>query len=427
MRIFPEHLRNRDFRRLWLSNGFSWQGFWMELLVLGWLALELTNAPWKVAFLGFIRSLPLLLGAFTSVITDRFSRRNLLVALQLVIIGGIGILVLLSLLGALRFWHIAAVSFINGTVFTLDWPTRRALFPDLVGREHVIDAMLLENINVGASWFIGPLAGGALLHWFGASGALLVTFGTYGGSLVMLLRLKTSSRAPSRATGWADAARRMREGLRYVRGIPRIGGVLLFTVLMNAWVFPFHALVPVFARDVLGTGPLGMGILAGSYGLGVLIGLGLVHRGRQYMSDSAIFFAGCMLCGAAVLCFSFSVLFSLSLLLVVVAGVGHASFSTMQTGIALTESSDDMRGRVMAVVVLAIGGGLVGSLQCLAMVAAIGAPLTVAIMSLSAVVGMGAVAILLPGFVRTERRRGGRRGGGSRRGLRCQRNEIMLI
>jgi len=204
MRIFPKHLRQRDFVSLWLSNGFSWQGLWMEVLVLGWLALKLTNAPWKVALIGFVRAMPLLLGAFTSVITDRFPRRNLLVVLQLLIIGSIGSLLVLAWLGTLQFWHIVAVSFLNGTVFTLDWPTRRVLFPDLVGREHVIDAMLLENINLGAAWFVGPLAGGALLHRFGASGALLVVLAIYCGSLVMLARLRTRSTAPSRASETAS-------------------------------------------------------------------------------------------------------------------------------------------------------------------------------------------------------------------------------
>ena len=372
----------------------------MEVLVLGWLALELANAPWKVALIGFMRTMPLLLGAFTSVITDRFTRRNLLVVLQLLIIGSIGSLLVLAWLGTLQFWHIAAVSFINGTVFTLDWPTRRALCPDLVGREHVIDAMLLENINLGAAWFVGPLAGGALLHRFGASGALLVVLAIYCGSLVMLARLRTTSTAPSRAGGWTDAARRIREGLHYVRRIPRIRGVLLLTVIMNAWIFPFQVLVPVFARDVLGTGPLGLGVLAGSFGLGVLVGLAFVNWGRQHVSDPVLYVVGCLLCAVAVLCFSFSRLFSLSLVLVVVAGVGQAGFSTMQSGIVLTDSSDDMRGRVMALVVLAIGGGLLGSLQCIGMVATLGAPLTVTIMSLSAVISTVAVAVLSPGFVR---------------------------
>ena len=400
MRIFPKHLRQRDFVSLWLSNGFSWQGLWMEVLVLGWLALELTNAPWKVALIGFVRAMPLLLGAFTSVITDRFPRRNLLVVLQLLIIGSIGSLLVLAWLGTLQFWHIVAVSFLNGTVFTLDWPTRRALFPDLVGREHLIDAMLLENINLGAAWFVGPLAGGALLHRFGASGALLVVLAIYCGSLVMLARLRTTSTAPSRAGGWTDAARRIWEGLHYVRRIPRIRGVLLLTAIMNAWVFPFQALVPVFARDVLGTGPLGLGVLVGSYGLGVLVGLGFVHWGRKHVSDPALYVIGCLLCAVMVLCFSFSRLFSLSLVLMVVAGIGQAGFSTMQSGIVLTDSSDDMRGRVMAVVVLAIGGGLLGSIQCTAMVATLGAPLTVAILSLSAVISTVAVAVLSPGFFR---------------------------
>jgi Na+/melibiose symporter-like transporter len=400
---FPTLLRNRDFFRLWLSNGLWWNAGWVELIVLGWLALELTDSPWQVAMVGLVRALPMLLGFFTSWITDHFRRRKLLVVLQGAVLLGLGTLAALYGFGALRYWHIVAVSLLHGMIFTLDWPTRRALFPDLVGRENVIDAMMIDNMNLGVAWCIGSLAGGGLLYWVGAGGALCFSMVLGCSSLVLLLSLKTNSVAPSRPAGWSDNLQRLRDGLRYVRRKPRIRGVLLVTVLMNAYVFPVHALMPVFARDILGSGPLGLGILSGAHGIGILIGLVAVRRGRRHLPDTWLFAAGCLLGSAAFLGFSFSTHYGLSLALVLIAGMGHSGFGTMQSGIILTDTNDEMRGRAMAALVLAIGGGPLGSLQSTGMVASLGAPLTVAVMAFSAMVGILAVILLLPGFVRRNR------------------------
>ena len=78
-------LANGDFVRLWLANGLWWQAMWMEMLVLGWLALDLTDSPWWVQVVGFYRSIPLLfIGLFGSAISDRYKRRHLIVFLQTV-------------------------------------------------------------------------------------------------------------------------------------------------------------------------------------------------------------------------------------------------------------------------------------------------------------------------------------------------------
>lgn len=396
-------IRNRDFRCLLCSNGLWWQSLWMEQLVMGWLVLELTDTPWMVAMLGFVRAVPLLFGAFTSPITDHFRRRTLLVALQVVMIAGFSALAMLYSLGRLQFRHIAIVALVNGACWTLDWPTRRSIFPDLVGKERVIDAMVLESISLGLAFFLGPLAGGMLMEYAGAGGALLVLVALCLGSLAFLLALRTSSQSPSRSSGQAAGIQRLRDGLHYIRRKPQVRGVLFITIFMNAWVFPFQTLMPVFARDVLGRGPLGLGVLSGAYGLGMLLGLPLVHRTRQYGNDALLFAGGSLLCAGLVFGFACSGIYGLSTALMFCAGIGQASFSVLQSGIILTEINDDMRGRVMAVLVLAIGAAPVGGLQSIGMVARFGAPTTVAVMAATAALGILGVMGLQRGYVRSPR------------------------
>lgn len=396
-------LRNRDFRHLWISNGLWWLGLGVELVLFGWLALELTNSPWMVALLGFIRAAPHLLGVFTSAITDRFRRRDLLIVLQAIIVSGISILAVLSWFGSLMYWHLAVISLIHGTCWTLDWSTRRSLYPDLVGKERIIDAMLLDNVILNIARCLGPMLGGILISYSGVRGAFLLNVLFVAGGLVLLLSLRTTARAPSSPSGPKDAYRRLVEGLHYVRRKPRIRGVLLITLFMNMWVFPFLTLVPVFVRDILGRGPVSLGAMTSTFGLGTLVGLLAVRWFRRYRGDSMIFAAGSLVCAVGFASFSFSGIFELSLALIFIAGIGTAGFSVMQSGIILSDSSSEMRGRSMAAAVLAIGGAPLGALQSIGMVFFFGAPATVAMMSLLGFAGIAAVSLYLPGFFGSER------------------------
>lgn len=395
-----EPLQNRDFVRLWLATGIWWQGMWMEQLVLGWMALDLTDSAWWVALVGFFRSLPLLfVGLFGVAVTDRFKRRSLIAVLQLLNTAGIGLLVLMLWLGGLDYWHIVAVSFANGAGWGLDWPTRRALIPDLVGKGRVVDAMVLENSIQSLTRVSGPLIAGSLLATLGNMGSLLMLCGMGATALFILLGMKTDSQAQATPRGFAPSLRRMREGLGYVHRQRRILGVLLITVAMNVWAFPFLTLLPVFARDVLHQGPFGLGLLGAANGMGSCLGLVVVHLGRKIWSNEMLFAGGSILSCLGLVCFAASTSFYLSAMLLFIGGIGQAGFSIMQSGIILVEATEEMRGRAMGTLVLAIGAGPFGRLQAGGMAQMWGAPLAVGTMAGLAGLATLAVGLLLAGFI----------------------------
>lgn len=394
-------LRNRDFLLLWLANGLWWQAMWTEQIVFGWLALDLTNSAWWVALLGFFRSVPMLfLGPLSAAITDRFKRRSLILGAQSCGTAGYAILVLLSWQGRLEYWHLASVALANGICWSVDWPTRRAIVPDLVGKARVVEAMMLENIIQGLTRVAGPLGAGSLLALIGTQGGLvtLTSMGVAGVMLVMAIG--TRSRAPVAPGGLRSSWAQMGEGLRYVRRHPRIFGVVVVTAIMNAWTFPFMGLLPVFARDVLGQGPMGLGMLGAASGAGALIGLVGVNLSRRWFSNEWLFGGGSALACLGVVCFACSSSFQLSLALMMLSGVGQAGFSIMQSAITLVEASDDMRSRAMGAVVLAIGAAPLGQLQSGAMATAWGAPLASGVLAATAMLATLATLFLLPGFTR---------------------------
>lgn len=398
-------LHNRDFLLLWLANGLWWQAMWMEQVVFGWLALSLTDSAWWVALLGFFRSIPLLfIGPFSSSIIDRFERRTLILWAQALSAAGYVMLVGLMWFERLEYWHLAMVALANGAGWAVDWPTRRTLVPDLVGKARVVEAMVLENIIQSLTRISGPLGAGSLLAGIGMLGGLEALAGLAGLGALLLLGLRTPARAPAAPGGLRVSWERMGEGLRYVRRQPRIWGVVLITAIMNSWAFPFQGLLPVFARDVLGQGPMGLGLLGAANGVGTLVGLLAVNWSRRWWSNEWLFGGGSALACAGIMGFSCSSSFHLSLALLVISGLGQAGFSIMQSSITLVEATDEMRSRAMGAVVLAIGAGPLGRLQSGAMAASWGAPLAVGALAVGALLATAGTLALLPGFTARRRR-----------------------
>ena len=403
LRIFPFRgtlapLSNSDYRLLLSSNILWWQTTFMEMIVMGWLALELTDSAWQVALIGFYRSLPFLFAGFVSgPIIDRFGRRNVILGALTANLLISTTITLLLWLDRLLFWHLALGAVLMGAAWALDWPARRALVPDLVGREQTLDAMLLENFAQNISRILGPFISGSLIEFFGARGCYTVLAGITGLSLLLLLGLSKQpiprlTKPPQ--SPWAHVG----EGLRYVRHNQPILGVLLVTMVMNLMIFPYMSLLPVFARDILQQGPIGLGLLGAASGVGAFIGLFLISRIRHLVSHGWIFALGSCFQSLALLGFATSTTFTVSLILLMLSGIGHACFGTMQSSIILLAASDEMRSRAMGTLVLAIGAGPPGRLEMGALAEAIGAPWAVGLNAALSALSIIFIAAALPDF-----------------------------
>ena len=375
MRSIYAPLRVPDYRRLLISNGLWWNARWMESIVIGWLVLEMTDSAWHVALIGFFRMAPLLVVGFVSgPVSDRFGRRAVILFSQTVNLLVPTAIVFLLLAGVLAYWHIALASVLLGTVWSLDWPARRSLLPDLVGKKCTVDGMLLEGFIQNISRIIGPFSGGALITLIGLPGCFAVMAALSGAGLLILLGLSKPVR-PRRQQKGVSPWKAIADGLRYIRGDHTILGVQLITVVMNNLVFPYLTLLPVFARDILGQGPVGLGLLGAGHGVGTFLGLFFVNWIRRYWKPTWIFAGGSFLQSAALVAFATSASFPLSVLLLFLAGLAQSSFGVMQSSIVLVSARDDMRGRTMGVLNFAIGVGSLGRIQIGALASAFGAPL----------------------------------------------------
>jgi len=390
-------LANTDYRLLLGSSTLWWLAHYMEMIVLGWLVLEITDSAGLVGLIGFCRSIPsLLVGGFGGLLADRIGRRPLVIASQTLTFFMYATVAVLLAVGLLAIWHLVVIALTLGCAWAMDWPTRRALIPDLVGRPRVVDALMLENLGMSIARALGPLLAGLVLDAFDVLGCFLTLSGL---SAISLLLLRALSRQPIPRTSSPTSASplaQIRDSVLYVRQNQSILAVTLITMIMNMLAFPYMNFLPVFARDVLNQGPVGLGYLGASVGIGNVFGLFLVNWARRFTSPGWIFIAGTLLHCIALLTFTTSSVFAVSWALLLLVGIGHACFGIMQSSIVLLAAADERRGQAMGAIAVAIGAGPFGRLQTGVLADAFGAPLAVGAEVALAALLVAAVATTLP-------------------------------
>jgi len=396
-----------DFRRLLIGTVLWWQCFHMEMVVLGWLVFDLTNSPWTVSLVSFCRTLPLLLmGLFSGPIIDYFGRRRVVIAAQAANLCAYLAMIALLWSGAAAPWNIAIVAFCLGMAWAIDWPTRRALLPDILGKSQMVDGMLIESFLTGISRIIGPAIAGGLIARFGAAGCYtfmaLLSISALSVLIPLLYAPIERKTMPFQWAPWGALG----EGLRYVRSNQTILAVLVATLVMNLWVFPYVSLLPVFARDVLHQGPVQLGLLSTGTGLGSFLGLLLINRLRRRYNIGTLFVAGTgWMCMALVL-FALSRYYPFSWAMLFCAGMGMTYFGTLQSAIILLRTSDEMRSRVMGILVLAIGGDPLGQLQIGSLAERFGVQATLAGQASAAALVLALIVLLLPSLRQPEHQEG---------------------
>ncbi len=394
---------NRGYLRLWIANFLSYTPRWMQLTFLAWLILELTNSPWYVALIGFFSSMPMLVfGLLGGLLADRFNRRRLLLVLQTANVVINLLFTLLLAAGAMRVWQGYLVILVTGSSWALGFPSRRALIFDLLGTSDITNAVALDSVGMNASRILGPACAGALITLVGVTGGFVIVTATYALGLLLLftLRLQQDERLTPRRE---NIVRNLIEGFRYISQDRVMMADVYITVAMNFLLFPYMQMIPVLARDVLHVGPTLMGFLQGAEGVGALIGsLGLAaftmvrYHGRVFVMGSLV---GLL----ALLVLSMSRWYIISFPAMLILGIGTAGFGTMQSTIVMLMSKEDMRGRALGVISLAIGAGPLGSLVLGAIADAISPVFALRLHALLGIIVLSLIVLVLPTIMdRTE-------------------------
>jgi MFS family permease len=343
----PPALRHRDFALLWIGILVTGFGGQMVVVAVGWQVYAIRHSAFDLGLIGLMEFLPLpLLALPAGQLSDRVSRRIVLaisLVLEMVVAS---LLVVVSLSGANELWPFLVLAALAGVAAALGMPAGRALPATLVPMELVPSAMALRTIAFQAAVVAGPAIGGVIFTFSPEA--------VYGSAAVLLLAgfacALTLNEPPIEAEPEAErlGLGSLSAGLRFIRRTPTLLGAIsldLFAVLFGGAV----ALLPVFARSILDTGPVGLGLLRSAPALGALVaGVWLTrrplgrHAGRTLIVCVGIF-------GASMVVFGLSRSLPLSMAALAVSGfVDMISMNIRGTTVALT-TPDALRGRVLAV------------------------------------------------------------------------------
>jgi len=363
-----ELLRDRVYLRVWLIGGFSGIARWLEMLVSGVFAFELTGSPFLVALLIILRLLPLVVfGSIVGTLADRLAPRLLLlVGLSMATLVSAA-LVLLFVLGVAEYWHVALATLVSGVVWTTDMPVRRRILGDTAGTDRIAPAMSLDSATNNATRMLGPLLGGVLYQWLGASGAFVLSACLYALSVAMTFGLpaavSTGVRNGARGGAATKVLSDLLEAFTFAARDRDIRRILLVTVVYNVWGFPFVSMIPVIGRGEMTLSAGWIGGLAALEGGGAFLGALAIAAGFRSLNFRGLYFFGTL----AYLLLIFLAgwmngAWSLAAVLFFV-GLAGACFTTMQSTLIYSVAPPEMRGRLFGLMVICIGTGLIGFLN----------------------------------------------------------------
>ncbi len=365
-------LRYRDFKLFWVSTLCYSLGTGMEHVAVGWLVFDITGSAFMVGVAAAARMAPLFfLGILSGALADWLERRLFLFFSAL---GGVAVAAVMAtvlLTGDPGVWVVIALVAAGGCVFAFTLTTRQAYTYDIVGPEHALNGLSLNQMSMQAGGIAGAMISGALIEAVGPGWQYLGVGASYLGSAAVLLVIGRSARTaqPQREPVLQNLA----GYIRFLRQNRTLLVLMCLASITEVFGFTHMTLLPVFAKEVLGVGPVGLGYLTAVRQAGGLLGLALLANLKDYRRKGLLMF---LIAGAfGVGLMAFSVSSALVYFIVVLAAVNACAMSvdTLYKTLMQTNVPDEQRGRAMGSWVLSIGVGPVGHLGVGGLATALGA------------------------------------------------------
>jgi MFS family permease len=376
----------RNYRIYFVSQLVSTSGAWMQNVAVGWLVLQLTDSGTVLGAVMAARYLPLvLIGPWGGLVADRYDRRRVLIATQVVpfvVSVALGALVLAERLTMLELW---AGTLLLGLVGAFDAPVRQSFIPELVPTDRVVNAIALNSITINLARAIGPALAGLVIAGWGTEVCFFLNAATFLWALGCLLRLRVSELLEAERSPRGRG--QIREGFVYILETPVLVSSLFMVLVVGALAWEFPTTLPLLATGTFDMGSRGYGLMLGLLGAGAVAGA-LFATGRVRTSVRSLGTAS-LLWGCAILATALAPTVWLCLALLVLVGVCSIGFNAQAKTILQLSADPRMRGRVMSVWSIAWQGSTL-----------VGAPLVGWVgesIGARAALGIGGVAALLVG------------------------------
>ena len=365
------------------------------MVALGWQVLEMTDSAFLLGMVWAARSAPFLVfGIIAGTIADKVDRRRLLVLTFILLAVCTFLLGLLTSKGVIQLWHIFLITFIMGSIQTFDITTRQAFVFDIVGPEEAMNAIAM---NAAAMRFMGIFGGavaGVVIELFGLAWCFYIIVIAYLLGIMALFYIRGAVRKTSSAqqSVWGNFV----EGLKLLGKNQIVLILAVMAIICEILGFSYMVVLPIFARDILNVGVVGLGMLTASASIGGLLAALVLASLGNYKHKGWLILGIFLTFGVFLVLFSQSPWYLVSLIFVGIVGGMAVAMDTMEHTMLQLNVTDEQRGRAMGVWVLSIGFGPVGYVAIGAITTLIGAQLALSINGIAIVAIFFALVVFVP-------------------------------
>jgi MFS family permease len=350
---FLKVFRHRNYRLFFSGQLVSLMGTWITNVTQGYLVYSLTHSPLLLGVVSFASQAPVFFfSAFGGMISDRLDRRRMLLLTQSLACAESATLAVLTLLHVIQVWEVVCLALFQGFINAFDVPIRQAMTVEMVGREDLRHAISLNSMMFNLARVVGPPVAGILIALVGIGICFSVDAISYGAVIFCLVLMRFT---PRPARQHADPLRAIRQGFVYVWHEREIRISIILIACCSAFGASYLTLLPAVARDTLHQGSEGLGFLYGAVGVGAFMGAYALARipDHHLLATPVAAAAGI---GVALIAFSQSHIYWLSLLLLTPCSFCLMLLGGSTNSIIQLLSRDDMRGRVVALYAMGFMG-----------------------------------------------------------------------
>jgi MFS family permease len=355
-------LKFRDFRLLWFGSIAATFAMQMQMVARGWLIYEMTSSPMALTWVMLSFMLPsVVFSLFGGVMADRLRKRMIMIVSGSLNTVATAVLAVIVYLGDVTFWDFIYFGVFNGTVLALSMPARASVTPEIVGRDHIVNAMALQSATFNLSRIVGPALAGGLIALVAAGdtssteGVGLVIFVVavlYAVSVICTALLHYQGKPHQQGNNpIADVV----EGFRFMRRERLVLGLMVMGFVPMTFGFSVTFLLPAFNADIIHGGPDTLGILMAGAGIGALAGSLLLARAGDIGNKGRVMFYAGYLWAIFVAAFALSETLIGALLFGAVTGLFGAVMGSLNMSVVQIALPDAIRGRVMAIMMMAHG------------------------------------------------------------------------
>ncbi len=358
---FEAVIANRDFRMLWFGMVLSMGGFQMQMVARGILVYEMTDDAFITGLvgLGFAPSL-LVVSLWGGVLGDRLERRSLIQISQAVnglLAGGVAVLMFSD---NLAWGYLFGVSVAQGAMFALQMPARQAAIPSLVGKDQLPNAFALNAMAMSMMTLIAPALAGVLYELIGPENVYVIVCSVML-SAVLFTSLVPKMPPPASVPG-QSVLENIIAGFRYIGQNKLVLNLLIYSVIVALLSMPFRMLVQVYAKDVYGSEPSGVGVLLTALGLGGLVGTISIANLREGHRRGWIVLGGAFVASGSLGLIVAVPVFFAGVIGMVGMGLAEQARWALGQSLMMENSTDEYRARVMSVLMMTFGLMPVGML-----------------------------------------------------------------